>query len=267
MARFTRQQILDRLNAKIRSGQPIVGGGAGIGLSAKCEEAGGIDLPTPFPRISYDEAMNLYGSDKPDLRFGHPMHEIDDLVPGCGFGVFEKALADGGTVRCLRAPGLGAWSRKQVDELEALARKLEDEARLSVWLDQWALVPGESWQPAMARGLDQAGCCVVCVGGQTPRGWFDEEIGRALSIQVSGRPYRVIPLLLPGAQTAFVDGFLELRTWVDLRAGLGDGGLEQSDALRRLVRGIQGDRFRPAVIRVRDRLIRARISNRRHVAC
>ena len=44
MARFTRKQILDRLNAKIRSGQPIVGGGAGTGLSAKCEEAGGIDL-------------------------------------------------------------------------------------------------------------------------------------------------------------------------------------------------------------------------------
>ena len=44
MARFTRQQILDRLNAKIRSGQPIVGGGAGTGLSAKCEEDGGIDL-------------------------------------------------------------------------------------------------------------------------------------------------------------------------------------------------------------------------------
>ncbi|HYA43769.1 MAG TPA: phosphoenolpyruvate hydrolase family protein, partial [Syntrophobacteraceae bacterium] len=44
MARFTRQQILDRLNAKIRSGKPIVGGGAGTGLSAKCEEAGGIDL-------------------------------------------------------------------------------------------------------------------------------------------------------------------------------------------------------------------------------
>ena len=44
MARFTRQQILDRLNAKIRNKQPIVGGGAGTGLSAKCEEAGGIDL-------------------------------------------------------------------------------------------------------------------------------------------------------------------------------------------------------------------------------
>jgi aspartyl-tRNA synthetase len=86
-------------------------------------EAAGIRLETPFPRIAYDDAMNLYGSDKPDLRFGHPLCDLDDLVPGCGFGVFEGALADGGTVRCLRAPQLASYSRKQVDELETLARK------------------------------------------------------------------------------------------------------------------------------------------------
>lgn len=86
-------------------------------------EAAGIVVATPFPRISYDEAMNLYGSDKPDLRFGCPLHAIDDLVPGCGFSVFEDAVKAGGTVRCLRAAGLGGWSRKQVDELEALARR------------------------------------------------------------------------------------------------------------------------------------------------
>jgi len=85
--------------------------------------AAGIDLPTPFPRISYDDAMNLYGSDKPDLRFGCPIHALDDLVPGCGFAVFELALEAGGTVRCLNAAGLGGWSRKQVDELEELAKK------------------------------------------------------------------------------------------------------------------------------------------------
>lgn len=83
----------------------------------------GLDLPTPFPRLSYDDAMDLYGSDKPDLRFGHPIHNLDDLVPGCGFKVFEDALAGGGTVRCLCAPGLAAWSRKQVDELELVAKK------------------------------------------------------------------------------------------------------------------------------------------------
>lgn len=87
------------------------------------EEAAGIVVPTPFPRISYDDAMNLYGSDKPDLRFGCAMQALDDLAPGCGFSVFEEAVKNGGTVRCLRAAGLGVWSRKQVDELEVLAKK------------------------------------------------------------------------------------------------------------------------------------------------
>ncbi|MCB1182136.1 aspartate--tRNA ligase [bacterium] len=85
-------------------------------------EASGIDLPIPFPRISYDEAMNLYGSDKPDLRFGCRIHDVDALVPGCGFSVFESALAEGGTVRCLVGEGLAEWSRKQVDELEEIAK-------------------------------------------------------------------------------------------------------------------------------------------------
>ncbi len=82
----------------------------------------GINLPTPFVRISYDDAMNLYGSDKPDLRFGNPMVTLDDIIPGCGFSVFEKTVANGGTVRCLNASRLASWSRKQVDELEAFAK-------------------------------------------------------------------------------------------------------------------------------------------------
>ena len=86
-------------------------------------EAAGIDLQIPFPRISYDDAMDMYGSDKPDLRFGCPIYRLDDLVPGCGFGVFEKALEAGGTVRCLNGHGLAGWSRKQVDELEELVKK------------------------------------------------------------------------------------------------------------------------------------------------
>ncbi len=86
-------------------------------------EAAGIDLATPFPRISYDEAMKTYGSDKPDMRFGCPLHDLDDLVAKCGFAVFEKARSAGGTVRCLRAPGLAGWSRRQVDELEAFVKQ------------------------------------------------------------------------------------------------------------------------------------------------
>ncbi len=91
-------------------------------MRALFAEAGGVDLATPFPRLAYDDAMALYGSDKPDLRFGCPIHRLDDLVPGCGCGLFESALAGGGTVRCLVAPGLAGWSRKQVGELEEFAK-------------------------------------------------------------------------------------------------------------------------------------------------
>ncbi len=85
-------------------------------------EAAGVHLEIPFPRIAYQEAMDLYGSDKPDLRFGCRIHRLDDLAPGCGFQVFEKTLAGGGTVRALRAPGLAGYSRRQVEELEQVAR-------------------------------------------------------------------------------------------------------------------------------------------------
>jgi aspartyl-tRNA synthetase len=91
-------------------------------MRALFAEAAGIDLSTPFPRLAYDDAMAQYGSDKPDLRFGCPIHALDDLVPGCGCGVFESALAAGGTVRCLAVPGLAGWSRKQVGELEEFAK-------------------------------------------------------------------------------------------------------------------------------------------------
>ena len=92
-------------------------------VAAIFAESAGIDLPTPFPRISYDDAMNLYGSDKPDLRFGCPIHNLDELVAGCGFSVFEKAVSEGGTVRCLNAHQLGSLSRKQVDAYEEFVKK------------------------------------------------------------------------------------------------------------------------------------------------
>jgi aspartyl-tRNA synthetase len=92
-------------------------------MAAVFAEAAGIELATPFPRLRYDEAMNLYGSDKPDLRFACPLHDLDDLVPGCGFSIFTEARAAGGTVRCLRAPRLAGYSRKHLDELEALVKR------------------------------------------------------------------------------------------------------------------------------------------------
>ncbi len=86
-------------------------------------DAIGLELETPFPRMSYADAMNLYGSDKPDLRFDCRIIELSDLVEECGFGVFENAIGGGGMVRCLVASGCAGYSRKQVSELEDLAKR------------------------------------------------------------------------------------------------------------------------------------------------
>jgi len=106
--------------------------------------------------------------------------------------------------------------------VEELAKRLEDEFGFRVWLDKWILIPGEHWQQAIAQGLDQAKSCAVCIGEQTPNGWFREEIERAINRQTKDKSFRVIPVLLPKAQKINVDNFVELRTWVDLRNGLDD---------------------------------------------
>jgi aspartyl-tRNA synthetase len=71
----------------------------------------------PFPRLSYREAMDRFGKDNPDLRFGMELVDVSDLADGCGFGVFSRAVAEGGQVKGIRAEGLADYSRKQIDEL------------------------------------------------------------------------------------------------------------------------------------------------------
>jgi len=65
----------------------------------------GIDLPRPFPRLTYAEAMDRYGSDKPDTRYGLELVDVSDVVQGCGFKVFTEAIAQGGIVKILPIPG------------------------------------------------------------------------------------------------------------------------------------------------------------------
>ncbi len=74
---------------------------------------------TPWPRLTYRDAMDRFGTDKPDLRYGLEIKDVSDLTPGCGFKVFEQAVAGGGTVRGLNARGCGGYSRAQIDELTA----------------------------------------------------------------------------------------------------------------------------------------------------
>ncbi len=82
----------------------------------------GMTLETPFPRIPYDEAMNRYGSDKPDLRFDLELTDTTALAAGSQFQVFKSVATSGGSVKALVAPGCANFSRKQIDELEEAAK-------------------------------------------------------------------------------------------------------------------------------------------------
>lgn len=76
-------------------------------------------LATPWPRLAFREAMDRFGTDKPDVRYALELRDLTDLAPGCGFQIFEKAAASGGSVRGLNALGCGGYSRKEIDELTA----------------------------------------------------------------------------------------------------------------------------------------------------
>jgi aspartyl-tRNA synthetase len=91
-------------------------------LGAMWREAGHDDVPPQFDRMSYAEAMESYGCDRPDLRYGLELHDYSALFSALDFAVTTTALANGHRVRGLVVPGGAAWSRRQVDELEALAK-------------------------------------------------------------------------------------------------------------------------------------------------
>ncbi|HWR12725.1 MAG TPA: aspartate--tRNA ligase [Rectinemataceae bacterium] len=82
----------------------------------------GVELPARFVRIAYDDSIDRFGSDKPDLRFGMEMQDFAPYVEASGFQAFKEALAAGGKVKALVVPGKADYSRKQIEELEAQAK-------------------------------------------------------------------------------------------------------------------------------------------------
>jgi len=91
-------------------------------LAKLFREVLGVEIPLPIPRMTWQEAMDRFGSDKPDIRFGMELKDVSDLVKGCGFGVFTGALENGGTVRGINANGQGAMPRKKIDALVEFAK-------------------------------------------------------------------------------------------------------------------------------------------------
>ena len=92
-------------------------------IKREFKEVLGVDIPTPLPRLTYTEAMNDYGSDKPDTRFDMKICDLSDLVENCGFGVFADTVKNGGTVRAINAKNAAAtYTRKEIDKLTEEAK-------------------------------------------------------------------------------------------------------------------------------------------------
>lgn len=109
------------------------------------------DIPLPLPRLTYRDAMERYGSDKPDTRFGMEIQDISDLVSGCDFGVFTSAIENGGSVRAITAKNaVSVYTRKEIDRLTEFARGIGAKGLAYVrWVDD---VPNCSFAKFMKEG-------------------------------------------------------------------------------------------------------------------
>jgi hypothetical protein len=122
--------------------------------------------------------------------------------------------------------------------VESIAARLMDEQGLRPFLDKWHLIPGEPWQEALEEALDRSTTCAVFLGPGGLGPWENEEMRAALDERVRNKSFRVIPVLLPGAEPKderTLPRFLRRLTWVDFR-----GGLDDPDTFQSLVAGIRG---------------------------
>jgi aspartyl-tRNA synthetase len=108
----------------------------------------GTELSRPFPRMTYRDAMDRYGSDKPDLRFELPLVDVTDLFRGSEFQAFAQVVAGGGVVKALRVPGAGGLSRKEADEVVASAKSFG--AKGLVWIK----IAADGIQSPVARFIE-----------------------------------------------------------------------------------------------------------------
>ena len=91
------------------------------GLIEKAFEAAGVEVKAPFKRITYKEAMDRFGSDKPDTRFGLELFNVTDIMEESTFEAFKAVIKQGGTVRAIKIPGIAGYSRKEMDDIRNLA--------------------------------------------------------------------------------------------------------------------------------------------------
>jgi aspartyl-tRNA synthetase len=104
-----------------------------------------MDLVTPFPTITYDEAMSRFGLDRPDLRFGLELCEVSDIVKDAGFKVFANVVKNGGLVKAINAKGCATFTRKQIDELTNFTTVYKAKGLA------WIKIKEDGWQSPIAK--------------------------------------------------------------------------------------------------------------------
>jgi aspartyl-tRNA synthetase len=109
----------------------------------------GVGLQLPFPTLTYDDAMNRYGCDKPDLRFGMELRDISDLVKGSSFKVFQDVLKGKGIIKGLTVTGGSRFSRKEIDDLVPVVEAFGAKGL------SWAKVGSDGWQSPIQKFLNQ----------------------------------------------------------------------------------------------------------------
>ena len=113
------------------------------------KETLGIDLPRPFPRLTYDQSMRLYGNDRPDLRYELEIVDLSEVLAKSEAKVFSEALSRGGCIRSICAPGAASFSRKQLDDLVAFAITMGAKGLA------WIKITAEGWQGPLVKFLTE----------------------------------------------------------------------------------------------------------------
>ncbi|MBI1950522.1 MAG: aspartate--tRNA ligase [Acidobacteria bacterium] len=125
------------------------------GLMEEIFRAAGLSIQGPYPRLSYQEAMDRFGSDKPDVRFGLEIRDVTHSLAASPFRVFSDTVARGGAVKAILVPGGGAWSRQRLDNLVEAAKGLGSKGLI------WIKSAGGTIQSPVLKHLTEEGCRAV----------------------------------------------------------------------------------------------------------
>ena len=152
-----------------------------------------VDIPLPLPRLTYKEAMERYGSDKPDTRFGMEIVDLSDVVKGCGFGVFTGAIENGGSVRAIKAEdAVTKLTRKEIDKLTEYVKGIGGKGL--AWIryteegiaSSFAKFMTEDEMAAIAKAMEAKTGDVVMIVADTNTNKVLSQLG-SLRVEVSGR--------------------------------------------------------------------------------